>query len=176
MGILDTGPRPPSANYRGHTFLARVDQDNGLNAQAVAECQACGLKVSAETAMYGALEPCPETAEGKALLAQAEALAAQPAKLSGPAIAVPEGWTGTDAEAVGLAVAGAVGGVIKERDEAKAMAEEAVTTLGQLLSVWPETSWASSESEKAAAMEVHKRLATALWGPEATKTEPGPKT
>lgn len=83
-----------------------------------------------------------------------------------PMIAVPDGFQGTDAEAVGLAVAGALAGLEKERNALRVAAEEAVGTLGALLAVFPETGWAQSEIQRERATEVHARLATQLWGPE----------
>ena len=68
-----------------------------------------------------------------------------------PCIAVPANFDGTEAEAVGLAVAGAVGAIQRERDLARAM-------LAEMVEKWPETSWAHDLDVKERAREVLDEL------------------
>lgn len=77
-----------------------------------------------------------------------------------PLIAVPEDFSGTEAEAVGLAVAGAVAGLQRERDQAREMAmaleqdlHRALSTIRVLTDNWPESTWAADSLVEAQARE-----------------------
>lgn len=149
MGLISH--TPPSATYQGHVFVVNLEGQGG-------KCQLCGLEVTLKDAQEGAdFGWCPESPEGKAMAAQA---AKPQPELEAPAIAVPESWTGTDAEAVGLAVAGAVGGIARERDLA-------LQHLGALVSAYPETSWAASS----AALDAAKAFLAEMT-PEAPDAQP----
>lgn len=83
-----------------------------------------------------------------------------------PVVAYPRDWEGTDAEAVGVAVAGALVGVEKERDQARddltQTRQELVmtlTALEALVEAFPETSWAADSKAKDDAQALLDRLA-----------------
>lgn len=67
------------------------------------------------------------------------------APITDPCIAVPVDFQGTEAEAVGLAVAGAVGELQRQRDAAQASANELAGALHGLIKAYPRTSFAGSE-------------------------------
>lgn len=87
--------------------------------------------------------------------------------LEAPVIAVPHGFQGSAAEAVALAVAGAMVGLEQERDRARGVAvtleqqlAQAVGVIGLLVEKWPETSWAQDSHVKALAREFLASLET----------------
>lgn len=69
-----------------------------------------------------------------------------PLPVTEPCIAVPEGFQGTEAEAVALAVAGAIQAISGERDLAQAHLEGTAARLSALASAYPRTSFAASEA------------------------------
>lgn len=133
----------PQMNWKGH----RMALFRTVVEEPYAKCEACGLKVTAEEALEGAgtVDPCPETEEGRRLLAEAER-EAHPllSVITAPCIATPPDWEGTDAEAVGLAVAGAVADLQRQRDQAQAVLQQSLDLLAALVHATPETSWAGS--------------------------------
>lgn len=127
-------------SWRGH----RMTFYRAMPEPAYAKCDACALKIGAEEALEGTVtvEPCKETEEGRRLIAEAEA--AKPVPITEPCLAVPSDWTGSDAEAIGLAVAGAVGGIALERDQARAEVRQVRDILKMLADQYPQTSWAGA--------------------------------
>lgn len=69
-----------------------------------------------------------------------------PATLTDPCIVVPEGFKGTEAEAIALAVAGAVQAIADDGNLAQAHLEETVAKLSALVAAYPRTSFAASEA------------------------------
>lgn len=93
--------------------------------------------------------------------------------VTAPCVAVPEGYDGTEAEAIGLAAAGAVQAIADQRDLWRALVEEAVHALALVIGAFPDTGWAAATDAKEQGLAVHQKLAKALWGPEAREPEPG---
>lgn len=69
-----------------------------------------------------------------------------------PCVVVPEGFQGNEAEAIGLATAGAVQAIINERDSAQSLLETTLGHLRDLVAAYPQTSFAASESAREAAV------------------------
>lgn len=76
-----------------------------------------------------------------------------------PCIAVPAEFPGTEAEAVALAVAGAVASIVTRAQEAEARAEELEKALSALVDAYPRTSFAGPEAylEEAVALLARHR-------------------
>lgn len=70
-----------------------------------------------------------------------------------PCIATPPDWEGTDAEAVGLAVAGAVADLARQKDFAEQHAAKSWRILKDLVAAFPQTSFAGSNVALEAARE-----------------------
>lgn len=151
---------PPTASYQGHVMTI---QDVGAVA---ATCERCGLSVSRKEAGEGfVLDLCPESPEGKAAAVEA---AAQPG-LTDPCIAVPEGFTGNAAEAVALAVAGAVAALEQERNQWRERAAKLYGGLATLVEQYPQTSFAGPGHALESAQATLLELAEAVLG-----TDPKP--
>lgn len=70
-----------------------------------------------------------------------------------PCIAVPEGFQGSEAEAIALAVAGAIQAIALERDSWRSYLLSTKARLRALVEAYPQTSFAASESAKEDAMK-----------------------
>lgn len=135
---MKTNLRDVTASYAGHVLQRSISQGHVL-------CLHCPLVITDQMAVEGVvdLEPCPGTEEGRALLAEAEReVSLQAQTITEPCIATPPDWEGTDAEAVGLAVAGAVADLQRQRELATAEAREARARLADLVAAFPATSFA----------------------------------
>ncbi len=68
--------------------------------------------------------------------------------ITGPSIVVQEGFQGTEAEAIALAVAGAIQDIGNQRDSAQSLLETTVAKLRALVRAYPQTSFAASEAAR----------------------------
>jgi hypothetical protein len=84
------------------------------------------------------------------------------APITEPCIAVPEGFAGSDAEAVALAVAGAVQAIALERDSWRSHARTTYDNLARVVETYPQTGFAASESALEAARDWLAYLGEAL--------------
>lgn len=139
-----TNPTSPDAYWQGH--LLTLNQVSGQ-----ITCTACPLELDASVIIAGAvplpadLTPCPGTEEGRRLLAERER-EENPllSVITEPCVAVPPEWEGTEAEAIGLAVAGAVADLVAQRDQQAAETAKAMDLLAALVRSFPPTSFAAS--------------------------------
>lgn len=144
MTLSNTPPASQRANFQGHVL--NLDQVSGAVTCLYCDYAAdVSLIVAGTAALPDTPGPCPGTDEGRRLLAEAER-EANPLRsvITEPCIATPPDWEGTDAEAVGLAVAGAVADLQRQRDEAQADLQRSLDLLAALVHATPETSWAGS--------------------------------
>jgi hypothetical protein len=138
MADMKTNLRDVTASYAGHVLQRSISQGHVL-------CLHCPLVITDQMAVEGVvdLEPCPGTEEGRALLAEAEReVSLQAQTITEPCIATPPDWEGTDAEAIGLAVAGAVADLSTQRDWARAELATARNLVAELVEKYPATSFA----------------------------------
>lgn len=84
-----------------------------------------------------------------------------------PCIAVPEGFQGSAAEAIALAVAGAVQAIAEEGATLRGHLEGTKARLAALVAAYPQTSFAASESAK------EEAVAWLAWLEEQDQPEPG---
>jgi hypothetical protein len=156
---LGLGARP-QMTYQGHIFGVKGDP---LEAP-VAECLECGLQVdpAEPTIPY----PCPRTEEGRRLQAEADRHRGATPEVTTPTILVPPDFTGTEAEAIGLALAGVVQAITNERDDLKRLSDEAnaqrtdlLHALKDLVDQTPEGTFAASNAALDRAKAVLERLA-----------------
>lgn len=130
-------------HHHGHIFR----RFQSMVEPPYAVCLECSLKITAEMdveAVVAAMGPCPNTEEGRRLTAEAEREHAQSAPITEPCIATPPDWEGTDAEAIGLAVAGAVADLARQRDKAEQSGAKVFRLLKDLVDVFPQTSFAGA--------------------------------
>lgn len=137
----------PDMAYQGHVFSIK-------GGEAVARCLYCDLSLALGEETPTIPGPCPGTEEGRRLIKEAEerALDITPGQpITEPCLAVPADWEGTEAEAIGLAIAGAVQHIVQERDAAKAKAaqlrgdrDDALGALELLVERTPEGTFAAS--------------------------------
>jgi hypothetical protein len=80
------------------------------------------------------------------------------APITEPVVAVPADFLGTDAEAIALAVAGAVAAIALERDDVRRELEAAADALEALVAAYPETGWAHATAAKEDAQALLARL------------------
>lgn len=92
-------------------------------------------------------------------LVQASSITAPANPITEPCIAVPPEFAGTEAEAVALAVAGAVASIVTRAQEAEARADELEKALRALVDSYPRTSFAGPEAflEEAVALLAQHR-------------------
>lgn len=138
----DTPSPVQQAVHLGHALQAF----QGFTVPDYAKCLECGQKFTVDLSVEQVMEmgPCPQTPEGQRLIALAEAEQAQPTPITEPCIATPPDWEGTDAEAVGLAVAGAVADLQRQRDNMEDELTRARSLLMAVVDVFPQTSFAGA--------------------------------
>ena len=86
----------------------------------------------------------------------------------GPVVVVPDGFAGSAAEAIALAVAGAIQAIADERDNFQGCALTLYEALAELTKVYPRTSFAGPESALERALEA-LRLSAGHLGLEPEK-------
>lgn len=141
--------RDVAMSYQGHV-LQRSIMDGRVT------CLHCPLVVTDADQVAGVMEmePCPGTEEGRRLLAEEERQAHPLLPvITEPCVAIPETWEGTEAEAIGLAVAGAVADLVRGRDMAEQHLARALDIISSLVAAFPETSWAGSNIAKDQAVD-----------------------
>lgn len=89
-----------------------------------------------------------------------------------PCIAVPAGFLGSDAEAVALAVAGAVQAIVLERDSWRSYCASTRRYLQELADMYPRTSFAGPETALEGAKEWLAYIGQYLDGAPAQQPEP----
>jgi hypothetical protein len=147
MNHLTSTPEPGPHAVQQAVHLGHVLQAvRGFTEPDYAKCLECGLKFTVDLDVERVIEmgPCPATEEGRRLIALAEAEEAQPATITEPCVAVPPEWEGTEAEAVGLAVAGAVADLVRQRDDMEDDLTRARSLLMAVVDVFPQTSFAGA--------------------------------
>ena len=135
--------------YQGHVFSIK-------GGEAVARCLYCDLSLALGEETPTIPGPCPESEEGRRLIKEAEerALDITPGQpVTEPCLAVPADWEGTEAEAIGLAVAGTVQALVNDRDRAQhdagqlqAKLDAALRALRELVDMTPEGTFAASNA------------------------------
>lgn len=91
-----------------------------------------------------------------------------PEALTAPAIVVPEGFPGSEAEAIALAVAGAAQSIVEERDTWRMRAATLYGVLRYLVDQYPQTSFAGPGVAMEAALAALEEYAE----PMGVKPEP----